>query len=868
MNLVIKIAGLLWWLLIPSLVIAQCTGGTSDCPQAVPHLVKFNGVVRDSAGKPGTGTVGMMFSVYSASTGGIPLWQETQNVQLDSQGRYAILLGAATIDGIPPALFQSGDPRWLGVQVLMPGEVEQPRVLLVSVPYALRAGDAQTLGGLPASAFMKLPATASVQGQAATSSATAKAGTSSTVAMAAAAPAATEAPVTTPGGSANTIPKFSVSPSIVDSQITDVNGLVSMQNLGNILFADRFSDGVPGAIAACPAEGCTIYAGAESVNRNLGTIDPGNKLITIYLGPFTYNVKQIFLRKSLRIIGMGASTPGTILQSVNGNDPVVVLPQVNVPVTNVYISGLRIEGSVGNTSEDAFFLDSSSLSNSGLWYSELNDLFIEGFAGIGLHLRGPNANFGAETQWVQFNNIVVTRNAGGGNAVRIEGANFQLHFTTCEFEGQAMGDGTNVYIGGFPGGNFSFPFDITFRGTVSEGAAVAFQIDGAASIRFEASHHEQVWGAYLISGNNDTYTRGVTITDSVFNPNVGVHNGAGFLLNVATTLAQGIYFVHNRLGGVLGGVSAPDSVVTAMNLSQVVYQDNEYFGSLNVPPTSGITTQISAASTINIGGAHTIGINPDPSGTPITTIQSTLGPGEMVTFAALGGSVTFATGGNIGLPGANAVTVPGTITFIRNDLTGAQSQWWPVSQWSASSAPGFTLSTPQTSATVRQGETATYPLTLIPTGGFLGSVQFSCLAAPKATNCIVLPNPLVISGNFPVTARVAIATAPTPVPAPPSPLPPWQLGLGQMAGSTLGMLLLVRLGISGQDRHRRRRNTLLLGLLALLIPSLGCGSLTRIASPGVPTPPVTSPPAKTYAVVITGVSGDIHQSITLTLNVM
>lgn len=34
------------------------------------------------------------------------------------------------------------------------GQEEQPRVLLVAVPYALKAGDAETIGGLPASAFV------------------------------------------------------------------------------------------------------------------------------------------------------------------------------------------------------------------------------------------------------------------------------------------------------------------------------------------------------------------------------------------------------------------------------------------------------------------------------------------------------------------------------------------------------------------------------------------------------------------------------------------------------------------------------------------------------------------------------------------
>jgi len=49
-------------------------------------------------------------------------------------------------------LFVSGEARWLGVQVA--GQPKQPRVLLLSVPYALKAADAETIGGLPPSAFV------------------------------------------------------------------------------------------------------------------------------------------------------------------------------------------------------------------------------------------------------------------------------------------------------------------------------------------------------------------------------------------------------------------------------------------------------------------------------------------------------------------------------------------------------------------------------------------------------------------------------------------------------------------------------------------------------------------------------------------
>jgi hypothetical protein len=55
----------------------------------------------------------------------------------------------------------------------------------------------------------------------------------------------------------------------------------------------------------------------------------------------------------------------------------------------------------------------------------------------------------------------------------------------------------------------------------------------------------------------------------------------------------------------------------------------------------------------------------------------------MVTLFVFIGPVTFGSGGNINLMGLNRLTVNGSITFIRNDLTGGL-QWTPVSQWSPS----------------------------------------------------------------------------------------------------------------------------------------------------------------------------------------
>jgi len=120
----------------------------------VPRLVQFSGVVKDASGKPTSGAVAMTFSLYELQTGGTPLWSETQTLTLDDQGHYSVLLGASSVQGLPLDLFTSGAAKWLGVQPQVAGIGEEPRVLLVGVPYALKAADADTLGGKPASAYV------------------------------------------------------------------------------------------------------------------------------------------------------------------------------------------------------------------------------------------------------------------------------------------------------------------------------------------------------------------------------------------------------------------------------------------------------------------------------------------------------------------------------------------------------------------------------------------------------------------------------------------------------------------------------------------------------------------------------------------
>jgi hypothetical protein len=174
---------------------------------AVPMLVNFSGTLADATGQPLTSATSVTFALYQNQQGGAPLWAETQTVQPNSSGWYTVALGAVT-QGLPVGLFVTGEPRWLEVQAQ--GQAIQPRIILLSVPYALKAGDAQTIGGLPPSAFVLAIRNSS-------SLTTAGAQTESS------APSSlppSSSGVTTTGGTVNTLPLWTTATNIQSSALT------------------------------------------------------------------------------------------------------------------------------------------------------------------------------------------------------------------------------------------------------------------------------------------------------------------------------------------------------------------------------------------------------------------------------------------------------------------------------------------------------------------------------------------------------------------------------------------------------------------------------------------------------------------------
>ena len=223
--------------------LALAQGDQSSPPAAstatVPRLIRIRGAVRDETGRPLSGAIGITFALYPNQNDQTAVWQENQTVQLDSGGNYSVLLGVSNEEGLPQEVFSAGEARWLGVRP--DGREEQARILLLSVAYALKAADADMLGGKPASAFVLAESqSSSVSTLSAAEPANGARGPSRTSpsasqavsGVAALASAATTCAAITSDGTAtaNQISKFTTACNIENSAIFESGGSVGIGN--------------------------------------------------------------------------------------------------------------------------------------------------------------------------------------------------------------------------------------------------------------------------------------------------------------------------------------------------------------------------------------------------------------------------------------------------------------------------------------------------------------------------------------------------------------------------------------------------------------------------------------------------------------
>jgi hypothetical protein len=343
----------------------------STPPAVVPRLIQFNNVLKDGQNKPLSGVVPVTFAIYARQEDNRPLWMETQDVTVAADGTYAVLLGSASQGGVPAELFSKGEARWLGVQT--PEQAERPRVLLVSVPYALKAADADTLGGLPASAFL-------TAADAPTSPATPQ---PSTMLIE---PQITNAPATTGTGTTNFIPLWTSS--------TNLGNSILFQSSGNVQVNGGLQlpqSGTATATAAFNSRPIDLFA--SSFNSSVST--PIVQHFRWQAEPVGSNTSSVSGRVSL-LYASGTGTPAETGLSISSKGILTFASGQTIPAVsgNETVSGnMTAKQLISTIATGTAPLKVASTTQ----VSNLNASLLGGLAASAFQRAGSYATLGANT---------------------------------------------------------------------------------------------------------------------------------------------------------------------------------------------------------------------------------------------------------------------------------------------------------------------------------------------------------------------------------------------------------------------------------------------------------------------------------------
>jgi hypothetical protein len=275
------------------------------------------------------------------------------------------------------------------------------------------------------------------------------------------------------------------------------------------------------------------------------------------------------------------------------------------------------------------------------------------------------------------------------------------------------------------------------------------------------------------------------------------------------------------------------------------------------PPSAGATIPAgeSAQYTISVGSQNGFSSPVDlacsglPSGLSCSFNPSSLTPTS-------GGGVVNSTLTVSTLASTSAGTYSVTITGTSGSVSHSGSVNLTVQ-----AVPDFSLSASPMPAPVTAGGSATSTVTLVPSGGFTGTVTISCsiitVASPPPT-CSLNPAAPITTSGAPVTSTLTVSTTAAHASAAPS------RSIYYATWLPLGVLALLGTGFTSR---KKRLLCLLLFCLVfsglLFLASCGGGSSTR-GGGGGGTP---GTPPGTYSIAVTATAGTLQHATTVTLTV-
>jgi hypothetical protein len=611
-------------------IASEQSGASSDA--AVPTLVNFNGVLTDLNGKPLTGIVGVTFLLYKEQQGGAPLWLETQNVQPNKSGQYSVMLGSASSAGLPADMFASGEARWFGVRVQ--GQEEQPRIMLLSVPYAMKAGDAATIGGLPPSAFVLANSSGSNPSGSSPNPSNLNSSASQSPSS-----TSSSSDVTTTGGTVGTIAAFSTATNVQSSLLSqtgttaiNVGGKLNLPATGtatvsagfnsrpHTFVASSYNSGTSAAVAQ------TFQLQAESAGNDTST--PSGTLNVLFSSGTTAPAETGLKISNTGLItfATGQTFPGTGSGTITG-------------VT----AGSGLTG--GGTSGDiSLSIPSAGIQNSMLANSSVTVAAGTALTGGGAVALGASTTLNLDTTKVP---LLAASNTFTGNQT----VNGNLSAT-----GMLTGSGFQIGSNVFDYGNVSaanaftgFAGNSSMTGSDNTATGVAALFSNTTGIANTAN------GFYALEANTTGYNNTANGDNALQDNTTGAQNTASgeWALEFNTTGSS-----NTALGG-FAGFPSDFSNITGSNNTFLGFDTSMSTGTLTNATAIGANAQVTESNAMVLGsinGLHgaTSNVNVGIGITAPAYGLDVYGTGHFTQAVTFGSPVNFASGQTF--PGTGTIT--------------------------------------------------------------------------------------------------------------------------------------------------------------------------------------------------------------------